>query len=235
MEHENGVWTVSDSARQKYSIDKMSFESFFKGDVPHFEVSYGRANNSISGSKKQAPPKEPKTSEVSKKKSIEETPKSEKKKKESAEVVDEDPAKLRMAKAQKLHKKLVVDMSDEEFDLWREFVLSEEKMRELDDIEAEMEKIVRREEKEKEKERLREEKLKQKEYLKELKRPKEDLECEQLAELARPAPVSSKIPDELFGDALMIVEFLSCFGQLFELGNDFPNGFSMDDLDEALY
>jgi len=225
MEHENGVWTVSDSVRQKYSIDKMSFESFFKGDVPHFEVSYGRANNSISGSKKQAPPKEPKTPEVSKKrKSVEETPKSEKKKKESAEVVDEDPAKLRMAKAQKLHKKLVVDMSDEEFDLWREFVLSEEKMRELDDIEAEMEKIVRREEK-----------LKQNEYLKWIKRPKEDLECEQLAELARPAPVSSKIPDELFGDALMIVEFLSCFGQLFELGNDFPNGFSMDDLDEALY
>ncbi len=38
--------------------------------------------------------------------------------------------------------------------------------------------------------------------------------------------VQSKITQEMFGDAVMIIEFLNYFGDLFELRDDFPNGFN---------
>ena len=39
----------------------------------------------------------------------------------------------------------------------------------------------------------------------------------------------------MFGDALMILEFLNHFGDLFELRDDFPAGFSLDLLENALF
>ena len=39
-----------------------------------------------------------------------------------------------------------------------------------------------------------------------------------------PKPVQSHIPTELFGDTVMVLEFLKSFGDLFELDDAFPNG-----------
>ena len=39
----------------------------------------------------------------------------------------------------------------------------------------------------------------------------------------------------MFGDAVMILEFLNNFGDLFELKDDFPNGFNYDLLENALF
>jgi bromodomain adjacent to zinc finger domain protein 1A len=62
--------------------------------------------------------------------------------------------------------------------------------------------------------------------LKELKKPKEDFECENLMEIPKPVPIRSKITQHMFGDAVMILEFLNNFGELFEIKDDFPNGFN---------
>lgn len=70
-------------------------------------------------------------------------------------------------------------MNDEEFEVWRDYSPDDDD-KELRQLEIELEKFVRKEEREREKERIKNEKNKQKEYLKELKKPKEDLECENL-------------------------------------------------------
>ncbi|XP_072344773.1 bromodomain adjacent to zinc finger domain protein 1A isoform X2 [Scyliorhinus torazame] len=116
----------------------------------------------------------------------------------------------------------------------------EKKKEELKKI-LEEEKIKRKEEKErlklekeKEREKLREEKRKYAEYLKEWNKPREDMECEDLKELPIPAAVKTRLPSELFGDALMVLEFLHAFGDLFDLQDEFPDGMTLESLEEAL-
>ncbi|XP_069772864.1 bromodomain adjacent to zinc finger domain protein 1A isoform X2 [Narcine bancroftii] len=105
----------------------------------------------------------------------------------------------------------------------------------------EQEKIKKKEEKERlklekerEREKLREEKKKYAEYLKEWNKPREDMECEDLKELPSPTPVKTRLPSELFGDALMVLEFLHAFGELFDLEDEFPDGMTLESLEEAL-
>ncbi|XP_048456383.1 bromodomain adjacent to zinc finger domain protein 1A [Rhincodon typus] len=116
----------------------------------------------------------------------------------------------------------------------------EKKKEELKKI-LEEEKMKRKEEKErlklekeKEREKLREEKRKYAEYLKEWNKPREDMECEDLKELPVPVPVKTRLPPELFGDALMVLEFLHAFGDLFDLQDEFPDGMTLEILEEAL-
>lgn len=56
------------------------------------------------------------------------------------------------------------------------------------------------------------------------------LMCSQ--ELPAPVPVKTRLPAELFGDALMVLEFLQAFGELFDLKDEFPEGIT---LGEALH
>lgn len=130
--------------------------------------------------------------------------------------------------------KKICDMDEDEFFLWRDYV-SDEELRECQLVEAEYDKLFRREERERERVRQREELKKQKEYLKELKKPKEDTEVDDLVALPVPVPVKSKITQSMFGDAIMILEFLQHFGDLFELKDDFPNGFNFELLENALF
>uniref|UniRef100_A0A4W3GNH2 Bromodomain adjacent to zinc finger domain protein 1A n=1 Tax=Callorhinchus milii TaxID=7868 RepID=A0A4W3GNH2_CALMI len=116
----------------------------------------------------------------------------------------------------------------------------EKKREELKKI-LEEEKLKRKEEKErlklekeKVREKLREEKKKYAEYLKEWNKPREDMECEDLKELPSPMPVKTRLPSELFGDALMVLEFLNAFGELFDLQDEFPDGMTLEMLEEAL-
>uniref|UniRef100_A0AAY4A071 Bromodomain adjacent to zinc finger domain protein 1A n=1 Tax=Denticeps clupeoides TaxID=299321 RepID=A0AAY4A071_9TELE len=89
-------------------------------------------------------------------------------------------------------------------------------------------------EKEKEREKLREEKKKYAERLKLWNKPREDMECDDLQELPTPHPVNTRLAPELFGDALMVLEFLQAFGELFDLKDEFPEGISLEVLEEAL-
>ena len=53
--------------------------------------------------------------------------------------------------------------------------------------------------------------------------------------MPHPSPIQSKITHEMLGDAIMILEFLNNFGELFQLSGDFPNGFNLALLENALF
>ncbi|XP_076667280.1 ATP-dependent chromatin assembly factor large subunit isoform X4 [Andrena cerasifolii] len=71
-------------------------------------------------------------------------------------------------------------------------------------------------------------------YMKQWNKPREDLECEDLSPVPQPTPVKTSIPNETFGDCIMILEFLEFFNEELEVGGYFPNGFSLDLLERAL-
>uniref|UniRef100_A0A673ASJ5 Bromodomain adjacent to zinc finger domain protein 1A n=1 Tax=Sphaeramia orbicularis TaxID=375764 RepID=A0A673ASJ5_9TELE len=96
------------------------------------------------------------------------------------------------------------------------------------------EKERRKLEKEKEREKLKEEKKKYAERLKLWNKPRDDMECEDLKDLPDPVPVRTRLPAELFGEALMVLEFLRAFGEVFGLKDEFPDGVSLEVLEEAL-
>ncbi|XP_006891637.1 PREDICTED: bromodomain adjacent to zinc finger domain protein 1A [Elephantulus edwardii] len=122
----------------------------------------------------------------------------------------------------------------------REKEVKEKKREELKKI-IEEERLKKKEEKErlkiereKEREKLREEKRKYMEHLKQWNKPREDMECDDLKELPEPTPVKTRLPPEIFGDALMVLEFLHAFGELFDLQDEFPEGVTLEVLEEAL-
>lgn len=43
-------------------------------------------------------------------------------------------------------------------------------------------------------------------------------------------PVKTRLPPELFGDALMVLEFLHAFGELFDLKDEFPDGITLGEI-----
>lgn len=71
-------------------------------------------------------------------------------------------------------------------------------------------------------------------YVKEWNKPREDLECEDLSLIPQATPVNCGIPNEKFGDSVMILEFLEFFNEELEVTAYFPNGFSLDLLEKAL-
>uniref|UniRef100_UPI00358F9370 bromodomain adjacent to zinc finger domain protein 1A-like n=1 Tax=Myxine glutinosa TaxID=7769 RepID=UPI00358F9370 len=83
-------------------------------------------------------------------------------------------------------------------------------------------------------EKMREEKRLHAEKLREWRRPREDLECDDLQALPKPSPVCTPIPLNLFGDAIMLLEFLHGFGGFFHLKDEFPKGLNLGVLEDAL-
>lgn len=53
------------------------------------------------------------------------------------------------------------------------------------------------------------------------------INCSILQELPEPTPVKTRLPPEIFGDALMVLEFLNAFGELFDLQDEFPEGVTL--------
>ncbi|KAJ7377480.1 Histidine-containing phosphotransfer protein 3 [Desmophyllum pertusum] len=86
------------------------------------------------------------------------------------------------------------------------------------------------EEREKQKEEKRIEAIR----IKEWNKPREDLELDDLKDLPKTTPVAIKLPSELFGDMMMVLEFLRVFGSLFDIRDEFPSGLSFAMLEEAL-
>ncbi|KAM3917997.1 bromodomain adjacent to zinc finger domain protein 1A [Leptodactylus fuscus] len=89
-------------------------------------------------------------------------------------------------------------------------------------------------EREKEREKIREEKRKYAERIKMWNQRRDDIECDDLKELPAPIPVKTRLPPECFGDAIMVLEFLHAFGDLFDLKDEFPEGMTFETLEEAL-
>ncbi|KAG8184175.1 hypothetical protein JTE90_010214 [Oedothorax gibbosus] len=104
-------------------------------------------------------------------------------------------------------------------------------------IKEEMRKQKLEEMKEKQKEermKKREEKKIMTEYLNNWKKPRDDLECDDLKDLPPPVPVDCGIPHSCFGDALMIVEFLNTFEKQVQVKDVFPHGCTFEHVAKAL-
>ncbi|CAJ0944330.1 unnamed protein product [Ranitomeya imitator] len=54
------------------------------------------------------------------------------------------------------------------------------------------------------------------------------------SDLPSPLPVKTRLPPDCFGDAVMVLEFLHAFGDLFDLNEEFPEGMTFEILEEAL-
>uniref|UniRef100_A0A8D0H6K2 Bromodomain adjacent to zinc finger domain protein 1A n=1 Tax=Sphenodon punctatus TaxID=8508 RepID=A0A8D0H6K2_SPHPU len=144
----------------------------------------------------------------------------------SANSTSSEKAKLKKEKANAVEAKKKEDREKKREELKK--IVEEERLKKKE--ERERLKI----EKEKEREKLREEKRKYVEYLKQWSKPREDMECDDLKDLPVPTPVKTRLPPEVFGDALMVLEFLHAFGELFDLQDEFPEGMTLEVLEEAL-
>ncbi|KAF0306507.1 Bromodomain adjacent to zinc finger domain protein 1A [Amphibalanus amphitrite] len=72
------------------------------------------------------------------------------------------------------------------------------------------------------------------EWLKDWTRPREDLLCEDHQELPVMQPVHTRVPAQLFGGCLQLLEFVSGFSQLLDLSDTFPLGVTLSVVERAL-
>ncbi|XP_074146680.1 bromodomain adjacent to zinc finger domain protein 1A isoform X6 [Sminthopsis crassicaudata] len=230
-EPHDGVIKIKAASLAKYKIAEQHFSYFFPDDPPTFIFSpasrrRGRPPKRISISHEDGVAGK-QTIQGNGSKAIKEREKLLKQKEEMKSLAFEK-TKLKKEKANIIEAKK------------KEKEYKEKKKEELKKI-VEEERLKKKEEKErlklekeKEREKLREEKRKYIEYLKQWSKPREDMECDDLKELPEPTPVKTRLPPEIFGDALMVLEFLHAFGELFDLQDEFPEGVTLEVLEEAL-
>ncbi|XP_018401590.1 PREDICTED: bromodomain adjacent to zinc finger domain protein 1A isoform X3 [Cyphomyrmex costatus] len=71
-------------------------------------------------------------------------------------------------------------------------------------------------------------------YMKQWNKPREDLECEDLCLIPEPTVIKCNIPNEKFGDFVVISEFLEFFNEELEVPVYFSGGFNLELLEKAL-
>uniref|UniRef100_A0A8C0XIK4 Bromodomain adjacent to zinc finger domain protein 1A n=1 Tax=Castor canadensis TaxID=51338 RepID=A0A8C0XIK4_CASCN len=229
-EPQDGVIKIKASSLSTYKIAEQDFSYFFPDDPPTFIFSPGNR-------RRGRPPKRISVSQedsTADKQTIvgcrnKATKERERLlKQEEMKALAFEKAKLKKEKADALEakKKEKEDKEKKREELKK--IIEEERLKKKE--EKERLKIER----EKEREKLREEKRKYMEYLKQWSKPREDMECDDLKELPEPTPVKTRLPPEIFGDALMVLEFLNAFGELFDLQDEFPEGVTLEVLEEAL-
>lgn len=101
-------------------------------------------------------------------------------------------------------------------------------------IKAIEDKKKRREDMMKERAAIREKKLELAKFIREWNRQREDLECEDLKVLPVPKPVETKIPNHLFGDVMMVMEFLHTFAEPLKVADFFPGNVGLELLERSL-
>ncbi|XP_052058413.1 bromodomain adjacent to zinc finger domain protein 1A-like [Mytilus californianus] len=212
---EDGLWKIKVSVLKKRGVDTMQFVDFYAGVMPVFEVTESKKKSS----KKKKSIDTTETTTSSKKKK-------DKKDKEKSEEKEKEKPKPQPAEE---------DLTPEEKAAFKE-QQKQEKLLQKEELRRkwEEEKLRRKEEKAKEVEKRREEKRIQAEQLKEWSRHRDDMECDDLKVLPEPTPIKTKIPQELFGDCVLVLEFVNIFKSLFDLRAYFPRGFTFDVLEEAL-
>ncbi|XP_036209122.1 bromodomain adjacent to zinc finger domain protein 1A isoform X8 [Myotis myotis] len=229
-ETQDGVIKIKASSLSTYKIADQDFSYFFPDDPPTFLFSTanrrrGRPPKRVSISQ-EASLANKQTIGNYRNKATKERDKL--LKQEEMKSLAFEKAKLKREKADALEakKKEREDKEKKKEELKK--IVEEERMKKKE--EKERLKIER----EKEREKLREEKRKYIEHLKQWNKPREDMECDDLKELPEPTPVKTRLPPEIFGDALMVLEFLNAFGELFDLQDEFPEGVTLEVLEEAL-
>lgn len=209
----HGTIRVKPSSALQYKLAEHSFSHFFPDEPPVFTFS-------PPGKGRGRPPNNASSTEMN---YIE----------EKLKLMQQKEQMMSMEKFRKERDDLIEAKKKEKEDKEKKKeemkrILEEEKLRRKE--ERERMKV----EKEREREKLKEEKKKYAERLKLWSKPREDMECDDLKELPKPIPVKTRLPPELFGDALMVLEFLHAFGELFDLKDEFPDGVTLEVLEEAV-
>ncbi|XP_048585941.1 bromodomain adjacent to zinc finger domain protein 1A isoform X2 [Nematostella vectensis] len=211
---DDGYYIVEEKYRNKYDL----------GDPPVFSDSPSKNKESKSKKrKKSATGGEGKEAPAKKKQKHNDgdAPKKSKKK-----LTHEE--KLKLAEEEKEKKKQQIQEDKEKKKLQKE------KDRAVEREKREKERVQKKLEKDKERERQREQKRKEALWYREWSRPREDLQLDDLKDLPNPIPVRVKFPSHLFGDVVMVLEFLNVFGSQFDIKDDFPSGLTFAMLEEAL-
>ena len=196
---------LNQDIRQKYKLSDMKFEDIFAGPEPVFEVTK-RGKSGPPGRKAQGTLDGWVTGKSSSSSKSQGKDQNKVKKQSPAEI----EAEMRRMKEQNQRFK--------------------EEMKQR----AEEAKKQKMEEKAKEKERKKEETRLVRELLTEWKKPREDLECEDLKPLPKTLPVYCKIPNHLFGDFLSLLEFFHSFAGVLETNDTFSHGITFKILEKAL-
>jgi len=203
---------VKPAILKKYAIDSLKFEDIFAGAEPEFQeslrktVKKGTLDGWLKPGKENGIPA--KTSQAQK--NIANKPVKPEKplvKKQTPEEIEAEMKKMREQQAK-----------------------FKEEMRQR----AELAKKKRIEDKAKEKERKKEEQRLIKELMNDWSKKRDDLDCEDLKELPKPVPVHCKIPNQMFGDFVMLLEFLHSFYDILEVKDSFPGGVTFQELEQVL-
>uniref|UniRef100_A0A669DJJ7 Bromodomain adjacent to zinc finger domain protein 1A n=1 Tax=Oreochromis niloticus TaxID=8128 RepID=A0A669DJJ7_ORENI len=225
-EPQNGIVTLKPSSMAKYQLSKQTFSQFFPDEPPLFSFS-----PSSKCGRRDSPGQVHELSctgiHSSLLKAAEEKLKLLQQREEMVAAA-QDKARLKKEKEEVQEAKRREREDKERLREEQRRRFEEEKQRRREEKER------RKLEKDREREKLKEEKKKYAEQLKLWSKPREDMDCEDLKELPRPIPVKTRLPAELFGDALMVLEFLQAFGEAFDLKDEFPDGVSLEVLEEAL-
>ncbi|XP_040925176.1 bromodomain adjacent to zinc finger domain protein 1A isoform X2 [Betta splendens] len=216
-ELQNGTIALKPSTVGKFRLSEQNFSQFFPDEPPLFPFS------PPSRSRGHGSPGQVSSSFL---KAAEKLKLLQQKEEMAAAMQDKTRLKKEKEEAQEAKRREKEDKEKMKEEQRRRF--EEEKQRRRE------EKELRKLEKEREREKLKEEKKKYAEHLKLWNKPREDMECEDLKELPSPIPVRTRLPAELFGEALMVLEFLRAFGEEFDLKDEFPDGISLEVLEEAL-
>ncbi|XP_076656585.1 ATP-dependent chromatin assembly factor large subunit isoform X2 [Halictus rubicundus] len=205
-QNESGIWIVKDSVLQKYGISKVRFDTIFTGPPPDFT---SRLKKPIKH--KQESIEKFLTANISK-------PKSEKteKKPDPLKKVNQAGVEIKKIRKPKMKEKFKEELKAKALE--EKAKLKEETML-------------------KNRELKKEQKLKLAAlaaYVKQWNKPREDLECENLAPIPQPVPVKTILPNDKFGDCCMILEFLEFFNEELEVNSYFSGGFTLDLLEKAL-
>ncbi|XP_070577872.1 bromodomain adjacent to zinc finger domain protein 1A-like isoform X2 [Ptychodera flava] len=231
-------WRVKPKFVRRYQLDNRNLSDFFAGPLPNF------ANSPTKKIKKNKLISQEKVEKKKKKKQKEEgEEKKKKKKKEGKENVEK--VKLTPEERAALREKLIMERAamkaaekeekaKERSAIREKLAVEKAEMREKLRKEKEEEKIKKKLEREVEKEKRKEERRAREEHLKEWSKIRDDLECDDLKELPTPTPVQTKLPNELFGDVMMALEFLHVFADLLGTKDEFPEGIGLEYIERAL-
>lgn len=204
------IWHVQSNILAKYSISSISFSKMFVGEPPVFE---------------DPPSIEPKFTQQSIETFL--TKKADKNKDSGKKIVNpkkNDTSKLTPENVKIIHKKYQDTINKVVEQARRDSV----KQQALEVKAKKLEELRRKREQD------REEKARLATFVKEWQRKREDLECEDLKELPPACPVKCRLPNEYFGDVIMILEFFSSFRESLKVKDYFPFGLKFDVVERAL-
>ncbi|XP_070159945.1 bromodomain adjacent to zinc finger domain protein 1A isoform X2 [Polyergus mexicanus] len=206
-QNDSGIWVVKESVLEKYGINKVRFDTIFAGTLPDFTV---RVKKSVK--QKQESIDKFLTSDVSKQKTFE---KANPLKKVSDGKKPNDTGAVKKFRKPRMNGKFKEELKAKALE----------------------EKAKRKEERALKSEHKKEKKQKLAAlaaYMKQWNKPREDLECEDLCPLPESTIIKCNIPNEKFGDFVMISEFLEFFNEELEVSVYFPGGFNIELLEKTL-